>query len=159
MDIEAKLAELIGPLLTPLSKDEQPAIIALAERVAAGRYRAWAQQVTSDEIAERLLACAAREEDIATRVEARTPGAADLQARAMAEHAGLADRYAAMFSGRPLAEQFAMQARAERAGAATWRTLASASSGASAQTFLACAKLEEISAAVLESLIAEGVDA
>lgn len=159
MEIEAKLAELVGPLLAPLPREEQPAIIALAERVAAGRYRAWAEQLISDEIIERLLACAAREDDIATRVEAQTPGAADLQARAMAEHAELADRYAALFSGRTLPEQFAMQARAERAGAATWRALASGSSDASAQTFLACAKLEEASAAELESLIAEGVGA
>ncbi len=159
MEIEAKLAELVGPLLAPLPREEQPAIIALAERVAAGRYRAWAEEVTSDEITERLLACAAREEDIATRVEAQTPGAADLQARAMAEHAELADRYAAIFSGRTLPEQFALQARAERAGAATWRALAGASSGAVAQTFLACARLEETSAAVLESLIDEGVGA
>ncbi len=115
--------------------------------------------MTSDEITERLLACAAREEDIATRVEAQTPGAADLQARAMAEHAELADRYAALFSGRTLPEQFAMQARAERAGAATWRALASGSGGVSAQTVLACAELEETSAAELESLIAEGVGA
>ena len=156
LDIEAKLAELLGPVLAPLATEERPAIIALAERIAAGRYRAWSEQVTEDETRTRLLACAAREEEIATRVEALNPSASDLQARAIEEHGDLPDRYAALFTDLPLAEQFGLQARAERVGAATWRALAGGSEGAAVETFLTCAQLEEVSAETLEALIAEG---
>ena len=159
VDIEAKLGELVGPVLAPLAAEERPAIIALAERIAGERYRAWAEQLDSSEVSARLLACAAREDDIAARVEAITPGSSELQKRVLAEHAELPKRYAALFAGRPLPEQFALQARAERAGSATWRALAGSATGVAAETFLACAGLEEISADVLEALIAEGVGA
>ncbi len=54
----------------------------------------------------------------------------------------------AVFAGRPLAEQFAIQAGGERLGAATWRTFAAAHPDASARAaFLACAPLEALVAA------------
>ena len=150
--IEAKLTELIGPVVGSLPEAERPAVIALAERIAAGRYRGWIEHVEDPEARARLAACADREEEIASRVEAIVPDAAGIQAAVKAAHPDLPDGYAALFEGRPLAEQFALQARAERAGAALWRSLAQASEGPARAVFLECAKLEEESAEVLESL-------
>jgi len=74
-------------------------------------------------------------------------------------HPDLPREYAALFAGRPLAEQFAMQAAAERAGAATWRALAEKAAPEQRAVFEACAGLEEASAAVLDALVAEGAGA
>ena len=158
-NIEAKVAELVGPVLAGLPEAQRPAVVALAERIAAERYRGWADEVGDASARSRLLACAAREEEIAARVEASVPNAADVQAAASAAHPELPERYAALFTGLPLAEQFAMQAAAERAGAATWRALAEKAGPAQREVFETCAGLEEASAAVLDGLVAEGVGA
>jgi hypothetical protein len=155
MDVADRLRRLVGPALVGLAPEQQPAIVALAERIAAGRYRAWAERVDDPAVRERLLACAAREEEIAARVEATVPDAAGVQARARADHPDLPDGYAALFAGLSLAEQWALQARAERVGAETWRGLAAADAERR-DVYLACAGLEEESAAALETLVAEG---
>ncbi|MBW2312677.1 MAG: hypothetical protein JRH10_00695 [Deltaproteobacteria bacterium] len=154
-DITVRLTELVGPALAGLSPEQQPAIVALAERIAAGRYRAWGKQVGDAGTREALLACASREDEIATRVEATVPDAAEVQQAALAAHPALPDGYAALFAGLSLAEQWALQAEAERVGAATWRNLASADEARSA-VYQACAELEETSAAALEALVAAG---
>lgn len=157
--IETKVAELVGPVLAAFAREQQPAVVALAERVAAQRYRGWSEQVDQTRVKTILLACAQREEDIAGRVEASMPQAAEIQAAASDAHPDLPDRYAALFAGRPLAEQFAMQAAAERAGASTWRAFAETADAAQRAIFESCAKLEEASAEALEALLAEGVGA
>jgi len=154
-DVRARLTALVGPALAGLAPEQQPAIVALAERIAATRYRDWAGRVADDDARERLLACAAREEEIASRVEATVPDADAVQRRARADHPGLPDGYAAMFAGLPLAEQWTLQAQAERVGADTWRGLAAADA-ARRDVYLACAELEETSAAVLDALVIEG---
>ena len=51
-------------------------------------------------------------------------------------------------------DQLTLQARGERLGAATWRSLAKQTDDAGArEVFLGCAKLEEASAEVLESIL------
>jgi hypothetical protein len=155
--IEVRLTELVGPALAGLAPEEQPAIIALAERIAAGRYRAWAEQIGDGAARATLLACAEREDEIASRVEARVPGAAAVQAAAQAAHPRLAEGYAALFAGLSLPEQLSLQAGAERVGAATWRNLAGAAADPDRRVYLACAELEEASADALETLVASGV--
>jgi hypothetical protein len=62
-----------------------------------------------------------------------------------------------LFAGRPLPDQLTIQTRGERLGAATWRAFAEHAAAPSARdAYLACAELEEASAAVLESLLVAG---
>ena len=156
-DVATRLAELVGPALAGLTAAERPAIIALAERIAAGRYRAWAGRIADEGARDDLRACAAREEEIASRVEATLPNAQELQAAAQAAHPELPARYAALFEGLSLAEQLSLQAAAERTGATTWRRLAERADAATAEVYLACAVLELESAEAVETLVASGL--
>jgi hypothetical protein len=132
---------------------ERPLLVAIAERQSAERYRGWAAQAGSPARREALLACAAREEEIAGRVEALASDAGERQRRILEANPDLGELVRAAFDGRPLAQQYAMQAAGERAGAALWRTLAGAAGeGPARETYLACARLEEASAELLESL-------
>ncbi|NNL68282.1 MAG: hypothetical protein HKP30_18680 [Myxococcales bacterium] len=148
------VAAALASLLARLPRAHQPLLIALAERLAAERYRGWAAQ-REGSAREQLLACAEREEEIAGRIEALHPDAAEIQAGIRADHPDLQDVNRSVFAGRPLAEQFAMQAQGERLGAATWRSFAREADPQAREALLACAKLEEESAAVLEALLAE----
>ncbi len=149
------VGQVLAPILARVSVEQRPLLIALAERMAADRYRGWASQSTDPTRRERLLACADREEDIARRVEALYPDADRIQRDLVARHPGLEDVDRTLFADRPLEEQFTIQARGERLGAATWRAVAKHVPRAR-ETFLACAELEEASAAVLESFLTGG---
>jgi rubrerythrin len=154
------ILEVLGPLIGAAPREDQPLLAALAERVAARRYRKWAEAVDDSEASRALRACAAREEDIATRVEATNPHADQLQRSFAAKHPDLEGLYWSLFEGASLLEQFAIQAQAERTGATTWRAFArQASDPAVATAFESCASLEEQSAAVLDDLISQNVSA
>jgi len=145
------IAGIVGPILQRLPAAERPLLGAVAERQSAERYRGWAAAASDAAWRAALLACAAREEDIAHRVEALYPDVAAVQARILRNHPDIADLTRALFAGRPVDEQYAIQAAAERVGAATWRAAAAQAAPAARETFLACAELEEESARVLES--------
>ncbi|MEN8184236.1 MAG: hypothetical protein ABFS46_17050 [Myxococcota bacterium] len=146
------LQQVFAQLLGRVPSEQQPLLIALAERMAAQRYRSWAN-ASADEKSE-LLACAAREEEIASRIEALYPGAAEIQTDILSENSDLEEINRSLFAERPLLDQFAMQARGERLGAATWRALAKREDVPSRRdTLLACAELEEESALVLEGIL------
>ena len=150
------VGEAIAPLLARIPRAEQPVLIAYAERLAADRYRSWAGRPEGARHRADLLACAAREEEIARRVEALFEDAAERQRRLVEEHPELGEINRSLFGGRPFREQLAIQAAGERLGAATWRSFARHTSEAHAQgELLACAALEDASAAVLESILAE----
>ena len=149
------IAEILGPLLERVSREQRPLLIAIAERMAAERYREWAKAAEPQTRRSDLLACADREEEIASRVEALYPESAAAQADILAKHPDLADVNRAIFADRPLADQYAIQAQGERVGASTWRSFAERAEPSARQTFLACAELEEQSAAVLESILGE----
>jgi organic hydroperoxide reductase OsmC/OhrA len=147
--------EALAPVLARVPREQQPLLIALAERTAAERYRAWAGLASEPEHRSRLLACAEREEEIARRVEALYPEAAAIQRDLLAKHPELPEIGRRLFAGRPLADQLRIQAAGERLGAATWRSFARhAPDAAQRDTLLACATLEEESALVLEALFA-----
>ena len=99
-----------------------------------------------------MLACAAREEAIASRVESIHPDAAARQQAIRDAHPDLVAINRSVFEGFPLAQQLAIQAHGERAGAALWRGLAERSEERARDAYLACARLEEESAEFLESL-------
>jgi hypothetical protein len=145
---------VLAPLLAQVPRAQQPLLIALAERMAAERYRGWAGEWDAPDGRAALLACAAREEEIAAKVEALFPDAAALQRDLRAKHPELPELNRSLFAGRPLAEQFAIQANGERLGAATWRSFArQEEDGARRAALLACAELEEASAKVLDGLL------
>lgn len=149
------VAVLLASLLQRVPAPRQPLLIAIAERLAAERYRGWAADATVAHHAGDLRACAAREEDIAARIEGMYPDAAAVQAELRAQHPELMDINRSLFAGRPLRQQFAIQAQGERLGAATWRSLARQSSDpARAENLERCAQLEEASAAALETILA-----
>jgi hypothetical protein len=154
---DAELPEIgtaLAPVLVVVPRDQQPLLIAMAERLAASRYREWAAATHDETFKRELLECATREEDIATRVEALYPDAAAVQQALLAAHPEVHEINRTLFAGRPLADQFSIQARGERLGAATWRAFARHASDETArETFLACALLEEASAAVLEHVV------
>jgi hypothetical protein len=147
-------ARLLGPFIEAIPEAARPAFLARLERTAAERYRLWAGQAAA--LAEGLLACAAREDEIADRVE-RVLGA-DAAAREKIEASAEAarDTYYAVFAGKPLREQLRIQADAERQGANAWRLLAATIGEAAVAAELeACAVLEEQSASHLEALLAD----
>src|SRR5262245_6577987 len=84
-DIGAALA----PVLANIPRQRQPLLIALAERQAAARYRAWAEEFAGAAHRADLLACAEREEEIARRVEAMYPGALEIQSEIATANPGL----------------------------------------------------------------------
>jgi hypothetical protein len=147
------VAEILAPLLARVSRDHQPLLLAIAERMAAERYRRWASRVTIPQQEVDLLACAVREEEIASRIEGLYPDASAIVRDILSNNPDLQEINHGIFDGRPLEEQFTIQAQGERLGAATWRAFAQTASDASTRVFLACAELEEASALVLETLI------
>jgi hypothetical protein len=146
------LGAIIGAVLQRVAAEHRPLLIALAERMAAARYRVWAQEVSDPVTCDGLRACAVREEDIARRVEALFRGAETIQRGLLSGNPDLEDLNRTLFAGRSLREQFTIQARGERLGALTWRALAEQQPAARGE-FLRCAELEEESAAYLESLL------
>jgi hypothetical protein len=148
------VAGILGRALEGVVPEQRPLWVALAERMAAERYRTWATLLPAR--SADLLACAAREEEIARRVEALDPEALAIQRDIRAKHPELPDAYRSLFEGRSVEEQLTIQARGERLGAATWRALAQAATEPRTRdTFLSCAPLEEENAALLESLVRE----
>jgi len=147
------IAEALAPILQRVPIEHQPLLVAVAERMAAERYRGWSAAVSEPRSKAGLLACAAREEEIARRVEALYPNAAAIQQGILAQIPELADVNRSLFAPYSLNQQLRLQAQGERLGAATWRSVARHHSNAAArEVFLACATLEEESAAFLESI-------
>lgn len=149
---ELRLADLIGPLLAELEREERPAALALAERVSAERYRMWAKDSTDPTHRAALADCAVREDDIAARVEAAVPGSLAIQESIARAHPNVAIEYLEMFSEMPLREQLSFQASLQRAAAESWRFLAETSPPHIRGVLLECSYLEEKNAAVLDEL-------
>jgi hypothetical protein len=151
------IGALLASILARVPREQQPLLIALAERRAAQRYRAWADEPTLAARAAELRACADREEAIADRVEGLHPDADRLQAALVNDTPELDEVNRTLFAGRPLTDQLTVQARGERLGAATWRSFARAEPDPRRRdVLLSCATLEEDSARVLESILAAG---
>jgi hypothetical protein len=143
------IADIVGPVLASVAREERPLLIAIAERMAADRYRASADEGRR----AALLACADREEEIASRVEALYPEAGATQADLLAKHPDLEALNRSLFADRPLEDQYTIQAQGERVGASTWRVFAEDADAKARKVFLACAELEEQSAELLESIV------
>lgn len=151
-----RVTDRLRPIVESLPADAQLPFIAALERGAADRYRGWADAVADPEIAEGLRACAAREEEIATRIETLAGRRADEMAGLESVWEQVRDVGVGAYGSRSLSEQLAIQADAERGGASVWRELGTAASDADRDTFEACARLEEQSAAYVEKVLADG---
>ena len=146
------VAQVLAPVLARTPPERQPLLIAIAERMAADRYRRWAAEPSLAGHRAALLACAGREEDIAARVEALHADADAIQRELRG--GGLEEVNRRVFAGLALRAQLTVQMRGERLGAATWRAFARHAPDAARAVFLACAELEEVSAVVLETILA-----
>jgi hypothetical protein len=145
------IGKLLAPQLGSLPDGALPGFLALLERGAAARYRRWASELPAH--ADGLRACAAREDEIADRVDTLFPLEPDLRERLEGELPAAAKIYGSLFDGLDPLDQLAVQAGAERQGAAAWRGLAAPLSDPALRDALeACARLEEESAAYLEGL-------
>jgi hypothetical protein len=110
--------ELLAPFLTPIPAEAKPGSLAILERGAAERYRGWADAVP--EYRDGLMACAAREDQIADRIDALIP--------IPREHQGTVDdlimpakqAYFGVFENLSVIDQMTIQAAAERQGAQAW---------------------------------------
>jgi hypothetical protein len=148
------LAGQVRPLIQALPVGVQPRIMARLEQAAADRYRTWAAACPTPAQAEGLRACAVREEEVAARIELAFPAQPDEQRHIGTVLPRIAEAYHSAFAQRPVTTQYAIQAAAERRGAAFWRTLASSMSDASVREILSdCAQLEERSAEFLEAIV------
>jgi hypothetical protein len=147
------IGQVLAPILAAVPVERRPLLIAIAERLAARRYRAWADEPALAAHARALRACADREEAIADRVEALHPDASGIERDLLAANPQLETVNRTLFEGRPLPDQLTIQARGERLGAATWRSFARTEPDPKRRdVLLACATLEEDSARVLESI-------
>lgn len=149
--MSSELTEVLGQLMQRAQPGQQQLLMALAERMAAARYRGWADN-ESGERRVALLACAAREEEVARRIEGLHADAGTVQAQIREQNPDLGELAREFFARFPVQEQYRLQAQAERLGAASWRSLARRAEGdALRDVYLTCAALEEESAVVLES--------
>jgi len=148
----------LQPIVETLPPEMRPGVIANLERAAAERYDAWAAACKDIDVTDGLRACAGREREVARRVESilALPAGAERQT---GEALGrIAEAYRAAMGNRPVREQYAIQAAAERSGAAFWRAIAaSLDDPAMRDTLEGCAGLEEESAMFLESLLDKGL--
>lgn len=148
------IAKILNRAIQEIEPALQPIFIAGLERLAARRYRIWADDHSDTAIKHGLLACAGREEEISARVESLHPNASGIQDKLLWSNAEVLELNRTLFEGRPIEEQFRIQANGERAGAAVWRSYAAAATDPSArEVLLGCSPLEEANAEFLESLL------
>ena len=148
------VAEILAGVLRNIDPKLQPFLLAKLERLAAQRYRSWASDHPDQSVRGGLLACADREDEIATRVESLVPNATAIQDKLLSAHPELLDLNRTLFEGRPLEVQFTMQAEGERAGAAAWLAYAAAALDPSVREVLeSCSPLEQANADFLQSLL------
>jgi hypothetical protein len=113
--------ELLAEHLNSIPPEALPYMLSQLERTAAERYRGWAEAVP--EHGEGLLACAAREDDIADRVEAMFPPSDANRELVAATIPAARATYYEVFEGHSPIEQMTIQANAERQGADAWQGL------------------------------------
>lgn len=134
--------ELLAEHLGQVPPEVLPFMLSQLERSAAARYREWAEQVPGHR--QGLLECAAREDEIADRVEAMFPPTE--QGRELVASLIPAARatYYEVFSDYSAIDQMTIQANAERQGANAWQGLKEAYPQLAA-------KLDELSAIEIRS--------
>ena len=149
----ASIVEAFAPLLPHLAEEEVPLVLAILERIAGEKYRGWAEDSADPFERAGLLACAAREDEIADFIESLS---ADSQTRVSALHSrfpDLLERYDSVMDGRSRREQLRIQSEGELGGADYMRQFADATAGAISARFASLALCEEANSRFLSELI------
>ncbi len=134
--------ELLAEHLDAMPHEAYPYMLSQLERTAAARYRGWAEAVPEHRAG--LLECAAREDEIADRVEAMFPPSDAHRDLVHSAIPAARDTYYQVFSEYSPIEQMTIQANAERQGAGAWQNLKEAYPALGPQ-------LDELSAIELQS--------
>ena len=113
--------ELLAEHLSSVPQEAYPYLLSQLERTAAERYRGWAAEITTLEA--ELTECAAREDEIADRVEALFPPSDEHRALVLSIIPAAKATYYAAFEPYTAIEQMTIQANAERQGANAWQNL------------------------------------
>ncbi len=142
--------EVLSEHLSGVPNEAYPYLLSQLERTAADRYRGWAEAVPEHK--DGLLACAAREDEIANRVEAMFPPSDEHRAQVNAMIPAAKKTYYAVFEGYTPLEQMTIQAKAEEQGAGAWQNLKQAYPDQS-EAFDQLSALELESAAYLNTLL------
>lgn len=119
-----KFGELLAEHLGGVPAEAYPYLLSQLERTAAQRYRQWAEDVPAHR--EGILQCAAREDEIAERVEEMFPPSAEHRALVAEIIPKAKATYYSAFEPYTPIEQMMIQANAERQGANAWQTLKAA---------------------------------
>jgi len=117
-------SELLANHLSGVPADAYPYLLSQLERTAAARYRGWAEQVP--EHSAGLMACAAREDDIADKVEALFPPSDEHRTLVAELLPAAKDTYYSAFAEYTPMQQMSIQASAEKQGAGAWQNLKAA---------------------------------
>lgn len=120
-DTIPNFGELLARHLVSIPAAALPYFLSLLERTAADRYRDWAEQV--GEHRDGLLACAAREDEIADRIETMLPPSEEHRELVTAQLPAAKATYYQVFEGLSPVQQMTIQANAERQGAGAWQSL------------------------------------
>ena len=141
------------PLVPEVPEADIPMMVAILERIAASKYQGWAE--TSTDAVERggLLACEAREIEIAEFIESLYPAPQTTIDSLHAKFPDLQSRYDAVLEGRSRVEQWRIQSEGELGGADFMQQFASANSGAVAARFKSLAACEEANSIFLAGLL------
>lgn len=153
MNQPESITDAFLPLVPEIPEEQIPMMIAILERIAAGKYRGWAS--SSEDPIERggLLACEARELEIAEFIESLYPDPKSVINSLSKRFPDLAARYDAVMEGKTRAEQFRIQSEGELGGVDFMHQFASANSGVVAARFVSLASCEEANSKFLAALI------
>ena len=147
-----RFGELLGPFIARVAPETMPRFLALLERSAADRYRQWAERLPDHR--DGLLRCAAREDEIADRIESAFALDDSLRPQLEAPLDEAIAVYYDVFAPLSIRDQLRVQANAERQGAQAWRNIASRHPDPAVIDELnECSRLEEESADSLDDLL------
>ena len=146
------IAALLAPVIAQLAGPEWPALLARLEHIAGNRYRAWAQRAPQH--ARALIECADREDDISARGTKWFALNEAQRAKVESLVPSVREAYAGLFAGMTLREELALQAAAERQGAAAWRAISAELAPGAREAVAELALSEEANATQLEQLLA-----
>lgn len=149
------IAGAFEPLLSLVSPEEIPMVLAILERVAGIRYRVWAEQAESTVERDGLLACAQREDEIADFIESLQADPRSLEASLRERVPDFEARYDAVMDGLSRTEQLRVQAEGEMGGSGYMNQFAESTQGAVAARFASLALCEEANSTFLFRLIGE----
>lgn len=113
--------ELLAEHLGGVPQEAFPYLLSQLERTAADRYRGWAEDVPAHR--EGILECAAREDEIADRVEAMFPPSDEHRDLVASIIPNAKMTYYKAFENYTPVQQMVIQANAERQGATAWQML------------------------------------